>query len=257
MPVWPIYNRGLVYHKVSPKLEVGLTTTTPRQFEAQMREIQRLGFSFACVRDHETADNPVFVTFDDAYDSVWEHALPVLSDLEAPATVYVITDYIGKKNSWDYFKSASQVDHLDWTRLTELDRLGWEIGSHGCSHRNLLAMHREERQRELRDSKAALEDRLGREVSSFCPPFNQWNDILLDEIYAVGYRTVSISFPLQPLPSWPGYILPRLGVYLHDIKPLLRAKLLMNPLMPWAVLSQEFINVMAQGPVISRRLRGA
>ena len=102
-----------------------------------------------------------------------------------------------------------------------------------------------------------LEDKLGREVCSFCPPYNQWNDELLSEIEEAGYRTISISFPVEPLPPWSGYILPRLGVYLYDIPAVFKAKLQMRPLMPLVILAQKFTNLAAQGPVISRRLRGA
>lgn len=256
MPVWPTYNRGLVYHKVSPQLEVGLTTTTPGQFKAQMQELKRLGFSFATLRDFDSVDNPVFVTFDDAYDCIWEHAVPSLIELGGVATVYVIADYVGKKNAWDYFKPASQVDHLAWDRLRELDELGWEIGSHGCSHRNLLILSKAERLEELRRSKDVLEERLGREVTSFCPPYNQWNSILLEEINEAGYSSISISFPIEPLPPWPGHIQPRLGVYIYDLLPLFRSRLKMTPLMPITILGQKFTNIMAQAPIISRRLKG-
>ncbi len=249
------YNRGLVYHKVSPDLEWGLTTTTPGQFKAQMLYLQSLGFDFARMQDAGQLQNPVYLTFDDGYANIHHHAAPVLADLGATATVYVITDYIGRKNSWDYFTAKGQVRHLNWGEIRELDRLSWEIGSHACSHENLLHVPQRIRQEELSRSRAVLEDGLGHAITSFSAPFNAWDLRLLEEIGEAGYTSFAISWPMEPLPPWSGFILPRLGVYLHDIHPLFQGKLFPGAGMAWAGLSQQFINAAARLTPIRHRLR--
>jgi len=250
------YNRGLVYHKVSPAFEWGLTTTKPDQFKAQMSEIRQLGLSFARLRDHDRIENPVYVTFDDAYDSLHEHALPLMIELNAVATLYVIVDYVGKANSWDYFPERHQVRHLDWSQLQDFVNAGWEIGSHALTHRNLCSLPQRERLSEIQTSRKMLEDRLGIEVTSFCPPYNIWSHDVLEEITAAGYTSMSISFPLTPQPEWNGFILPRQGVYRHDGLSLFRSKLFPTPLTPLSVLLQQLINIGGQGPNSGARLTG-
>lgn len=252
---FPVFNRGLVYHKVSAVREWGLTTTTPIQFKAQMVALDRLGFSFSRIRDYDPRENQILVTFDDGYACIRENAAPILDEVGGVATVFVITDYVGRKNSWDYFPESKQVDHMDWSSLRELHGKGWEIGSHGCSHRRLIHMDQQQINQELTVSKQKIEDKLGEEVTTFCPPFNTWNSDLLDRIEQTGYTRVAISYPLNGLPAWSGTFVPRLGVYLHDILPLFMGKIFTNPLAPLAVLQQQLINLAGDGKILENWLK--
>ncbi len=250
----PVFNRGLVYHKVSESNEWGVTTTTPRQFKAQMLALKHLGFSFSTIRDSDKQRDSILVTFDDGYDNVLENAAPVMDEVGGVATVFAITDYVGKKNSWDYFPEDKQIHHMPWEHLRELHDRGWEIGSHGCSHRRLINMDAQVIEDELRISKSIIEEKIGVEVTTFCPPFNAWNSDLLHMIEEAGYNRVAISYPLNGLPTWSGQFIPRLGVYLHDLMPLFLAKLKLSPLTPLAVLQQQLINIAGDGKILENWL---
>lgn len=244
-----------MYHKVSAEREWGITTTTPKQFKAQMDLLSRLGFDFSTVQDRDQVENPILITFDDGYSCVNEIAAPILHEYDAPATIFAITDYVGKKNAWDYFPEEKQVTHMGWGELRELSDRGWEIGSHGSTHKRMIHMSRKMIQKELRDSKKELENRLGREIVTFCPPFNAWNSELVYEIEQAGYSNIAISYPLSGLPSWSGSFIPRLGVYLHDNGPLFKGKILANPLSPLAVLQQQVINHLGDGKILENWLK--
>ena len=252
---FPVYNRGLVYHKVSEEREWGITTTTPKQFKAQIDLLSRLGFSFSTIRDKDEVENPILITFDDGYTCVREHAEPVLRAHGGVGTVFAITDYVGKMNSWDYFPKDKQILHMDWTQLRELSDQGWEIGSHGKSHRRMIHMRTRELRKELRDSKKQLEQKLGVEIITFCPPFNAWNSELLYEVEQAGYTRMAISYPLDGLPSWSGEFIPRLGVYLHDALPLFRAKIQADLLSPVEVIQQQLINHLGDGKILENWLK--
>jgi len=252
---FPVYNRGLVYHKVSEQFEWGVTTTTPQQFRTQMLELRRLGFSFSRIKDYDPSLNQILITFDDGYSCINEYAAPVLDEVGGLATVFAITDYVGKKNSWDYFPESKQVSHMNWSELRSLHEKGWEIGSHGKTHRRLIAMDHKKIKDELVSSKKHIEDQLGSEVTTFCPPFNAWNSDLLIQIEEAGYTKVAISYPLNGLPKWGGSFIPRLGVYLHDSKPLFLAKLFANPLAPLEILQQQLINIAGDGKILENWLK--
>ncbi len=252
---FPVYNRGLVYHKVSDQYEWGVTTTTPGQFKAQMLALKRLGFSFSRIRDYQATDQAVLVTFDDGYSSIMEFAAPILEEVGGVATVFAISDYVGRKNSWDYFPEHKQVDHMPWADLRQLSDRGWEIGSHGRSHRRLIGLGQDQVRDELLVSKREIEDQVGEEVTTFCPPFNAWNSDLLSQIEDAGYTKIAISYPLTGLPSWAGEFIPRLGVYLHDVMPLFLAKILASPLAPIEVLQQQLINLAGDGKILENWLK--
>ncbi|MBT3227455.1 MAG: polysaccharide deacetylase family protein [Candidatus Marinimicrobia bacterium] len=252
---FPVYNRGLVYHKVSEDYEWGVTTTTPQQFRAQMLVLQHLGFSFSRIMDYDPTLNQILITFDDGYSCINEFAVPILEEVGGVATVFAITDFVGKKNSWDYFPESKQVGHMNWSELRSLHERGWEIGSHGKSHRRMIAMDSNKIEDELLNSKKRIEDQLGSEVRTFCPPFNAWNSDLLLQIEDAGYTKVAISYPLTGLPKWGGSFVPRLGVYLHDTKPLFLGKIFANPLAPLQVLQQQLINIAGDGKILESWLK--
>ena len=246
----PVYNRGLVYHKVSAQYEWGLTTTTLHQFKAQMLALKHLGFSFTTIKDWDSSSNQIMVTFDDGYDCIREFAAPILDEVGGVATVFAISEYVGRKNSWDYFPESKQIEHMSWSKLRELHDKGWEIGSHGRSHIRLIGLSPAIIKDELLTSKKQIEDQIGSEVTTFCPPFNAWNDELVGEIEQAGYSQIAISYPLYGLPKWSGKFITRLGVYLHDIKPLFLSKMIVNPLAPLAVLQQLLINQAGDGKLL-------
>lgn len=252
---FPVYNRGLVYHKVSDQHEWGVTTTTPKQFKAQVAALQRLGFTFSTIKDHDPAKNQILLTFDDGYSCIKEYAAPILENAGGVATVFAITDYVGKKNDWDYFPEDKQIYHMPWSDLRELHSKGWEIGSHGRTHRRLINMNHKQIQDELLISKKDIEDQLGCEVTTFCPPFNAWNSDLLSQIEEAGYTRLAISYPLDGLPKWGGEFVPRLGVYLHDAIPLFLGKIILNPLAPVQVLQQQIINHLGDGKILESWLK--
>jgi len=251
----PVYNRGLVYHKVSAAHEWGVTTTTPRQFKTQMSAIQHLGFSFSTIQDSDKDPNSILVTFDDGYDNIMEHAAPALEDVGGVATVFAISEFVGQKNSWDYFPAEKQIRHMPWSDLRKLSEMGWEIGSHGCTHRRLVSMPADQVHKELTESKQEIEHRLGKAVTTFCPPFNAWNSELLHLIEQAGYNKIAISYPLNGLPSWSGQFVPRLGVYRYDFEAAFLSKLQIAPLSPLSVLLQQLINIAGDGKILETWLK--
>jgi len=77
----------------------------------------------------------------------------------------------------------------------------------------------------------------------------------LIQIEEAGYTKVAISYPLNGLPKWGGSFIPRLGVYLHDSKPLFLAKLFANPLAPLEILQQQLINIAGDGKILENWIK--
>jgi peptidoglycan/xylan/chitin deacetylase (PgdA/CDA1 family) len=115
------------------------------------------------------ANKKVLVTFDDGYEDFYEHAWPVLRELAIPTVLFLISDHIGKLNTWDR-NSPSRRPHLQLEQLKELKSEGVVFGSHTRTHRHLPRLHPAELDRELRESKMQLEGLLGTDVRTLAYP---------------------------------------------------------------------------------------
>jgi peptidoglycan/xylan/chitin deacetylase (PgdA/CDA1 family) len=69
---------------------------------------------------------------------------------------------------------------------------GFEIGSHGCSHRIMTRLSIHEAGEELTRSKAEIESRVGREVRHFAFPNEDANAALTGLAARAGYRTACV-----------------------------------------------------------------
>jgi len=182
----------LAYHKISQQWELSFTMMYPRAFEAQMRYLAGKGYTGCSLKEYlaEPAENKFVLTFDDAYESVYRYAAPLLEKLDFHATLFVPNAYIGKKNDWDFTPGNIRSRHMNTAELLELHRKGWEIASHGEGHRVLTGMKAPGIQYELEHSKASLEELTGGEVSTFCFPFGVYNKRVVDAARAAGYKNL-------------------------------------------------------------------
>src|SRR5260370_22487763 len=81
---------------------------------------------------------------------------------------------------------AGQV--LSAAGMRELLRMGMEIGSHTVTHPVLTDLPDSAIDREMRDSRRALEDTLGVEVTSFCYPKGRFDSRVSRRAALAGYR---------------------------------------------------------------------
>jgi peptidoglycan/xylan/chitin deacetylase (PgdA/CDA1 family) len=132
----------------------------------------------------------VAFTFDDGYLSVAEAAWPELEARGWPATAYVVSGYTRGDRTfpWDPAHDPS-VRLMDKSAVRQLAGHGMTIGSHSASHRYLPGLPLPEARAEIIDSKKALTDLIGRDVTTFSYPMGGWNPLLRDAVRQAGYRT--------------------------------------------------------------------
>jgi peptidoglycan/xylan/chitin deacetylase (PgdA/CDA1 family)/predicted ATP-grasp superfamily ATP-dependent carboligase len=166
--------RILFYHRVSDERDD--LAVTPRRFREQMDYLLREGYSVldvhAAFEQLETGQLPprtVAVNFDDGYQDVVEHALPVLAERGFRATVFVVSAAVDGTATFSWYRRQPQL--IGWDDIVALDREGTlRFEAHSVSHPNLAILPVDEAAAEIRDSKLALEARLGRKVRVFCYP---------------------------------------------------------------------------------------
>jgi peptidoglycan/xylan/chitin deacetylase (PgdA/CDA1 family) len=133
------------------------------------------------------------ITFDDAYRSLYELGLPLLTARGLSATTYVVAGLVGGNNAWDIAKGHPEEPLMSEAELREWLKAGQVIGSHSLSHRNLAEISEQDAWEEISASKKSLEDRFGVEVSDFCYPYGGYNPHVRDLVEKAGYRTATTT----------------------------------------------------------------
>ena len=142
-------------------------------------------------RVDSTAARPsVAVTFDDGFANLLDNAVPSLVEHKVPATIFAVSANLGRKPAWripagdadagETVMTAAQLRSLPADLIT--------IGSHTATHRRLDDLSVAEVERELNDSKAALEDVLGRPVTALAFPHGAYDERSVRAAYEAGYE---------------------------------------------------------------------
>ncbi|MEK0194906.1 sulfotransferase [Microcoleus anatoxicus] len=188
------------YRRISPN---GLNAVTPQVFEQQLQRLKNKGYysvswsSLQSAKLTKTAlpGKPVLLTFDGGYLDFFEYAFPLLKQFDFTATVFVVTDSIGKTNSWEKADSEA-VQLMGWPELIQLRNAGMDIGSLSATYQPLTGLSPTEIVREGAKSRAILERGLGKSVKCFAYPYGSVDQIVEHLIGSVGY-TFGVSYGLK------------------------------------------------------------
>lgn len=146
------------------------------QLQRQLELLAEAGASFmtvaelaAATRDGGPPAGAVAISFDDGYQDNLTIALPILQRMNASATVFVTSGWIGRPNP--FLPACAGQRMLQESEILELRDAGIEIGAHTVNHPDLTQVPPRVCQAEVSDGKAQLEDLLGASVTSFAYPF--------------------------------------------------------------------------------------
>lgn len=118
----------------------------------------------------------IALTFDDGVASLHENALPLLSELEAPATLFLTTGWLGRDNRWPGMPDdAPHMTMLDWDQVLDLGRAGWSIQAHTVNHPDMRTLGDAEIDRELERCDDEIESRLGERPDVFAYPYGHYD----------------------------------------------------------------------------------
>jgi peptidoglycan/xylan/chitin deacetylase (PgdA/CDA1 family) len=205
----PRYIPILMYHKVDLNAPTQWWVRTAN-FRKQMTALKKAGYRTVHLKDiynHKMKKgnlpfHPVALTFDDGYYNFLTEAFPALKKQGFTATLFIITgrtadtDTRRMDNSWDCeSESRYRAEHLIWPEIIHLARQGIEIGSHTITHPNLTRLEKADLEKEIRESKTILEDKLGAPVETFCYPGGKRNGAVVETVKNAGYKAAVIVHP--------------------------------------------------------------
>lgn len=198
----------ITYHSVK--------TSDAKSFEKQMNTLVKIGHpvSLSDKRTIMKSGYNIAVTFDDAYQSVLQNALPVLQAKNIPATIFVPTGYLGRKPQWIKNQNHRYASETVVTQeqLRGLPDNLITIGSHTVSHINLTNVDKSIARKEIFESKETLERILKNKVTLFAAPYATLNEDFTDLFKQAGYERVFLNIPTFPATKTDSYILGRNSV---------------------------------------------
>ena len=145
----------------------------------------------------------ICITFDDGYENNYIYAYPVLKKLNIPATMFVVSDFVGK------------AGYLTVEQIQEMSNNGIDIGSHTKRHFWLGKKDKKDSKREreeIFESKKRLEEIIGKEVKLFCYPGGGFREMTKQLVMAAGYKGAVSSNPGRHYPKNDTYALKRLRI---------------------------------------------
>lgn len=157
----------IMYHRIDENSATSSLSVSPQSFERQMNFLKKHKYNVVPVTEvarilREKRSIPpktIAITFDDGYEDNYRNAYPVLKKLDLPATIFVVTDWIGKEG------------YMTWEQLGEVvQKSKITIGSHTVTHPHLPSLSDGEIGGELVSSKNLLEQGLGEKVNMLSYP---------------------------------------------------------------------------------------
>ncbi|MCH8822429.1 MAG: polysaccharide deacetylase family protein [Planctomycetes bacterium] len=199
---WLITARGrLSKTRVITLCYHGVTAQQKNRFAKQMAHISKRAISCDRIhlQDKAIAARPaVCITFDDAFANLLDNALPIICKLDIPVIVFAVTENMGSTPRWKIDYDHPDAGELTMT-LEQLKRASKEtwcsIASHSATHPRLSELPDEAVERELIQSKIALENLLGESVYDFAFPYGVCSEKLISKAFECGYRRVYTLSP--------------------------------------------------------------
>ncbi len=143
----------------------------------------------------------VSFTFDDGGASNFTKVAPILSEYGMTGTSYVTTSCVGKITVPNNCPADGDIPYMTWAQIKSLQNTyGWEIGSHSVSHPLMTEINNTKLEREVANSKNALQAQ-GINVTSFATPYGDYNQKVLASI--AKYYTNHRPFHDTGYNQWP------------------------------------------------------
>ncbi len=187
----------LMYHFIVSKeaTETNGNVISADTFKKQMNYLKHFGFHVITLEEYDAIRSglrqpqgkQVVLTFDDGSVSVPEKALPILSSMNFPATLFLISENL---KSGDYGSIKT-----DAARQLAKNNPLISYGAHSRTHPFLSQISDDDVIKEVVDSKTELESMLGMPIQYFAYPYGDFDERSLNAAKKAGYRLAFTTSP--------------------------------------------------------------
>ncbi|MBU1319180.1 MAG: polysaccharide deacetylase family protein [candidate division Zixibacteria bacterium] len=232
--------RCFLIHEVVPRPSLlSASEIAVSKFLTFVDEVQAEGFTFVSPEHFLSSESSseILLTFDDGFESFYEHVYPILKAKTIPALVFTVRDYTGKDAAWDYRNSGRK--HLSPEQIDEMaaSRLVF-FGSHSASHPDLTRLSEEKLAQEIKAVNLDL-------FECFSYPFGKFNPDVIAAVKKAGYYRAFCSLNGDPK-LWGGrFAIPRIPLNRFDNRFTLRTKIMNGKLLWLEVVKARIIGMFA------------
>ncbi|PUE63610.1 polysaccharide deacetylase family protein [Arcobacter caeni] len=222
------YPRVLMYHMISEHLEKDKSKfnrlrVKPQEFEKQLKWLKENNWNSYTLSElenlNEIPEKAVVITFDDGYEDNFKNAFPLLKKYNFKATIYIVLNRFNQ--NWATDKDLNQSSNelnsekmLSNEQIKEMINSGLiEIGSHTLDHVNLPKLIKEEKEKQIFESKKQIEEIFNIKCTSFAYPFGFFDNedlkILNNSSYTNATTVVNGVYDKTKFSS---YLIPRIMI---------------------------------------------
>lgn len=182
----------LLYHHVALETPT-ITSISPDNFAKQLEYLAQNNFQvwplekiIKHLQSKEAMpDKVVGISFDDGYESIYDHAFPLLKKYQYPFTIFVSTDAVDQQ-----FKYQAS-----WQQLRTMASNGATIANHSATHQHMLVKDEnisdkqwlQQIQQDIEHAEQRIKEEIGYSKKLFAYPYGEYNQQLIKLIKRLGY----------------------------------------------------------------------
>jgi poly-beta-1,6-N-acetyl-D-glucosamine N-deacetylase len=175
----------LMYHRFADDKHP-TTSLTVEKFAAHVKELKSGAYNIiplsefvdALIEKKPLTNRTVIITMDDAYQSVYKHAWPILKKAGLPFTVFVTTHPV----------DTGQTGYLSWAQLKEMAASGVTISAKTNTLGRLATQDKKHIEWEIRTAADLLRNKLNLKPASFAYPYGQASQATQRAAQSAGYK---------------------------------------------------------------------
>ena len=167
---------AIMYHRFNEN-KYPSTNIRIEVFRKHLELIEQSGYDFYNPNEFENeiqkpkTNKKILLTIDDAFQSFYDNAWPILKEKKIPFILFISTEPVGKSGymSWDQIK---EIENENFTM----------IGHHSHSHEYMINMTNEEFISDIKLANKIFQKNLGYIPSIFSYPFGEYSKFMKDFI---------------------------------------------------------------------------
>jgi len=188
----------LMYHSVSRSNQLYFTVT-PEEFHRQLSYLQMKGHqiismneiaSFFGEKAETLSKKSVCLTFDDGYRDNLTEALPILEQFQAPAIIYVATNYALKGESPKHLPVCSPQEIRELAAHPLIT-----VGAHTHTHPKLSKLPKDAARQDILQGLRMLEEWIQQPIHHFAYPHGSFSVETIELVKEIGFQTAVTTRP--------------------------------------------------------------
>lgn len=180
----------LMYHKTDI-IKPSKWWVTVKRFEYQILSLyQQKKFVYLDEFDSKN-EKHVVITFDDAYENIFNHAFPILKKHKIPFEVFINGELLGDWNHFDRSELHTRFCSLD--HLIEMSKHGGRIQWHTSNHANLTKLTDGEVIKQIEVPSQFKDIFIEPHFKWFAYPYGAHNEKIVDMVRKKFYGALSVD----------------------------------------------------------------